>query len=499
MYESHNMKNYLTILLIGLLATADFQAQTAADIFRFSQRSYSGNARFMSLAGSQAALGGDFGSFSYNPAGLALFKHSEVNYSPGFTSTLGQTTFNDKSEFNTINDYFFAGGSLILARRPKDKPRKKGWWFTNVGIGINRLYNHNRSFSINAFNSSSSITDYFAQNANGQTEFDLIDNIYRDVTGTAYYLNLIETDGAIGNYSSVLSGGQIDQEQNVRHSGWKTEMLLDYGANFKDKYHFGFSIGYVRLNNTQEVFFSERDNFGTYDNFDFLELKETTLVYGLGWNVGLGAIVQVNEKIRVGASVKSPTKMSLSQYYEYDMEARASGPNGMQTQSISKPRDYSEYKYREPYRLNFGASIVLKDKATFSFGYEMVDYRTMKVDYDSSFFDELERELNEEIKSTYNASHILKFGLEAEFKGGWFARVGGSGTSSSYEDEDFGGLVASYGCGLGYRAKKFYIDVGYNFSQEVSNRPLYELNGQEVERVNENLNEKNLIFTIGRL
>jgi hypothetical protein len=72
------------ILLTGILCAAGtINAQTHADALRYSQHYLSGTtARSVGMGGAFGALGGDFSTLSTNPAGIAVYRGSELTFSP---------------------------------------------------------------------------------------------------------------------------------------------------------------------------------------------------------------------------------------------------------------------------------------------------------------------------------------------------------------------------------------------------------------------------------
>ncbi|MCT9925374.1 hypothetical protein N7272_14545, partial [Enterococcus faecalis] len=61
-------------------------AQGEADAIRYSRTELGGSARFRSMAGAFGALGGDFSAIGQNPAGLGIFRSSEVSATIDFSS-----------------------------------------------------------------------------------------------------------------------------------------------------------------------------------------------------------------------------------------------------------------------------------------------------------------------------------------------------------------------------------------------------------------------------
>ena len=56
-------------------------SQLASDALRYSSVSYGGTGRSMGTGNSMSVLGGDFGTISINPAGLATYRSSDFMFS----------------------------------------------------------------------------------------------------------------------------------------------------------------------------------------------------------------------------------------------------------------------------------------------------------------------------------------------------------------------------------------------------------------------------------
>ena len=73
------------ILLISALALSIFgafaQTQTAYDALIASDNELNGTARFMAVGGAMGALGGDASTIFYNPAGIGIYRSSELTIS----------------------------------------------------------------------------------------------------------------------------------------------------------------------------------------------------------------------------------------------------------------------------------------------------------------------------------------------------------------------------------------------------------------------------------
>ena len=83
-------KSYLLPIFIFLCHT--IWAQSENDIVRYSVTPNNGSARVSAMGGAFGALGGDLSNTNNNPAGIGVFRRSEVNFTPYFN--IANTTSN---------------------------------------------------------------------------------------------------------------------------------------------------------------------------------------------------------------------------------------------------------------------------------------------------------------------------------------------------------------------------------------------------------------------
>ncbi len=92
------MKTRIILLVIGLFPSFASIAQNDIDAMRYSQLTFGGTARFASMAGSMGALGGDISTLSFNPAGIAIFRKTELSITPSIFSQTTSSTYNSNNE-----------------------------------------------------------------------------------------------------------------------------------------------------------------------------------------------------------------------------------------------------------------------------------------------------------------------------------------------------------------------------------------------------------------
>lgn len=156
-------------LFIGIMlsiATGTF-SQNVDDALRYSQVFYNGTARFMSMGGAFTALGGDLSSLSQNPAGLGVFRSSEISISPQLFHYKSLTRFNENNSQDYLYD--FTLGQAGIALNLINKNSETGLINLNFGYSFNRTSNLNESIVIEGTSKNSSLADYWAYISEGYT------------------------------------------------------------------------------------------------------------------------------------------------------------------------------------------------------------------------------------------------------------------------------------------------------------------------------------------
>jgi long-subunit fatty acid transport protein len=232
---------------------------------------------------------------------------------------------------------------------------------------------------------------------------------------------------------------------------------------------------------------------------------ETSGVYGK-----FGIILTPGAGLRLGAAIQTPTATTVMEEWRHSGETHFTDSG--YSASESSPYGEDRYRFREPWRANFGLAWTLGGFAVISADYEICDYSRMqfrrnRFDDGREYFDEL----NSDIKTIYGKSNMLRLG--AEIKLGTVAVRGGYGLTTSPEKASLSGeklpglktQTASFG--LGYASKKsFFADaaVRYAFATDEYFMPyddyMYDNNGDLVAFAPEILNTRSdwkVLLTIG--
>ena len=81
------MKNKWILALSLMLAIGTASAQNLYDAERLSSNDLNGTARFVGMGGAMGALGGDISTIGTNPAGIGIFRSSDVSVTLGYNNT----------------------------------------------------------------------------------------------------------------------------------------------------------------------------------------------------------------------------------------------------------------------------------------------------------------------------------------------------------------------------------------------------------------------------
>ena len=161
------MKKNIFILLLMISVPFFIQAQDLLDAHRYSNIQVSGTARAGGMGNAFGALGGDFTSISINPAGLGVYRSSELSFTPKFTH--GKTEGNYMNSLMEDTKYNLSLNNFsYVTTIPTASRSDIGLISVNLGIGYNRLKDFNNNSLIGASGIRSSILDSWIENSNGE-------------------------------------------------------------------------------------------------------------------------------------------------------------------------------------------------------------------------------------------------------------------------------------------------------------------------------------------
>ena len=497
-------KTVLTILLTAASAVAGF-AQTAYDAYLFSETNYEGTARTVAMGNAFTALGGDLGSIGFNPAGSAVAKYSQVSITPSLTfttnTTQGVSPYSDGSLPYFEKEYRNRHTAFSLPNLgftlDWDTGRNSGVKNITFGFVVNTSNSWNEDVYAAGTNTTTSFMGSLAADAtmNGYLGSELDHSSaydyypWKSVVG--YQSGMISTFGGyddqfvgasellIDNNGSteIALGGPLEQKYGRQVKGRKNEYLINIGFNVSDFLYIGANLATTTMNyNYAEYFKEQADDPADFeielDNgqrmyFDKMKYNYNYSVESSGIYGKFGVILTPGAGFRFGAAIQTPVATTVNEEWRESGETQFT--DSRYNASATSPYGEDRYSFREPWRANFGLAYTLGNVAVISADYEMCDYSTMKFKRSSftdgrDYFDDI----NEEIRTIYGTSHMLRLG--AELKLGSIALRGGYGLTTSPEKADYEGnplpemKTQNVSFGLGYASKgSFFLDAAARY------------------------------------
>ncbi|MBP1663351.1 MAG: hypothetical protein H6Q19_491 [Bacteroidetes bacterium] len=481
------MKKNIIVVLAAFVSTFTF-AQTEYDAFKLTQTDLSGSARYMGMGGAFGALGGDATAIKDNPAGLGVYRSSEI---AGTLNTMIQSTssvwsgMTSKEDMLKVNLNSF---SYVLAMSSWSE-KNSGLMSSNFSFTFNRLRNFNRKVSAASPGSDNSFTDFLAAFSDGYADTDLQEN---DVNKDPYnnpnnawlsvlgYQNFLINPQEGKTWSSILSEGEkVVPSTYLFETGSVSEYGFGWGGNFNNNLFIGANVNMQDLSYNLHSSISE--NFAQGGGFDLTSAMSQT---GVGFNLKLGAIYLPTNNLRLGVSFHTPTFYSISentnvQYFKTSEIKDAYLP----LQGYSH-----DYKITGPLQAQASAAYLFGKKGLISVEYDYVNYPGMRLGLengDTQYY----KDENQNMPNVYKTGQTLKVGAEYKLSPSFALRAGyalmKSANQTDYAQgkslklnsantntEYFNQMDTRYlTFGAGYRATGWFIDFAY--AQKMLDEDMY--------------------------
>lgn len=466
------MKNFSIILFSVCLFATVTNAQYLDNTIRLSQNIPGGTARATGMGGAFGALGGDFYSLSVNPAGLGVYRTSELTFTPELFINQTETKYGENHSVKTDNASNLNMNNVGFVYSSGNRPYQPVT--INFAIGYNKINNYNQNLTFNGINSQNSLNDR-------ATDFANMDGL-----NNAYFQNLF-WEGYLFDYDSISNSYYIDnktfplpvdQTKTIERSGKVNEWNIALGFNFDYKFYLGASL------NLYSPSFTEKSSHKEY-NFEW---EDTDFIYeeeyemnGLGVSAKIGAIYVPVTALRIGLSYHLPTYYNIDEKYTSRLYSsiHPDGPQWIYPVDRDGYRlDYNSYNYKiqTPSKTVGSVAGLIGKYLLLSSDIEYINYEKMELK-GGGFSAE-----NSDIKSIFDKAVNLKIGAEARL-GQLRIRGGLSYIDTPYKEENensnsffsntIKGIVQTsaytgdyhiYSFGIGYRGEKFYIDLAQTFS-----------------------------------
>ena len=405
-----------TLLLLSLfIATNAIGQEVDLDCQSLSARDIDGTARYVGLAGAMTAIGGDPSAVMDNPAGLGIYRHSEVMVTLGVRPETTMPLDTRKRWTSTHVDAKQISAVFALTNHNKTS----GIVSNNFMIGFQRMKTYDSRYQISGTGTGkdSSLTHVAAQKASGRgiTE-NMIANEGADasikrwyeneeigwLSGMMYHTYLINPNGT-DTYSSLLRDGEsYAYDMVVEELGHRNHFSVDYSMNISNRFYWGLGLNIHWLDYYKSTTYMEQFGSENFTNSTMLQLK------GIGVNGSIGFLYRPVKAFRIGAGFQTPTIMKLQQATDgkivANIEMLDSTGTKRSTETISKLAPYvNRYeftRYSMPLQFSVSPAVQIGKYALIAFQYDLSHW-----------------------KNTFDI-HTFKVGFEGVIKDSWMVEAG---------------------------------------------------------------------------
>ncbi len=471
-----------SVFILSLFFT---YAQNELDALRFSQSYWYGTARTMAMGSAFSALGPDLSMAAVNPAGLGVYKVSEISLTSVFSSNTVTSEFagNKKQDFNYRFNFNNIGCAFVLDEN----------WV--IGGTYNRLNNFSYNAVIEGVNTKGSMIEYFTDDAQGKSPetldpfstFLAYDTYLIDVEDT---INLTYTNPIRAYFGDNPEYGET-QKMRIQQKGGMGQFDFFGAYNLDDILYIGASIGIVSVNYYRYSVYTE-SNFPDSTELESFNFNVYNRVNGSGINAKFGVLFTPVKYVRIAAAVHSPTFLSLTDNYHTSMDSHWLTPDsfGYYDYESESTNNYFDYTVTTPWRITAGAGFLVGKVLALDFDYDYMDYRLIRMRSDTYLFDAE----NQAISDNFTAVHNLRGGAEVHL--GQFYIRGGYAFYSNPQTKYAKFPTTMYSGGFGIKTNDLFFD--FAFRHTAYSEEFYLYNGYSDEPVPQlDFVKTNFVFTFG--
>jgi len=463
------MKKIFIIVTALLLHISAF-AQGVDDAMLFSQSYYQGTAKSLGMGNAMGAVGGDMTSVGINPAGMGIYRSSELTLSCNLLDNYSGSSYYGNNKSGNMFRFSIPNLGFVYS---KERSNYKALRYTQFGVGLTRTNDFNIHTDAMGINPSSSMIDNYLTRIDGYAVEELQDAFPYDIY-PAWKTGLIYLDEDYF-YNSPVPQGNIWQGQECDFRGRSEAWTFAGSANFFDKLFIGISVDLAHTKRFGTKVFKESRIEGTETNFNQWSFTEDLNSTGWGGNAKVGFIYHATPCFRFGAAFHSPTIYAFSEKWQTTTEAEI---NWITNKSLSPQSNY-EYTFISPLKCVGSLAFVVGQQGIISLDVEYTNYGSAR--FNASDFDY--DPTNESIKE--NLGHTANFRLGTEwYVGGTYLRFGTAYYGSPFGFGQTGGSVKKASCGVNVPVSgRTSFDFAYELSHGKTFTTLYEAGDIGIESI----------------
>ena len=488
------MKKY--VIAISMLIALPVAAQETYENANIVTEELNGTARYVGMGGAMDALGADLSTIASNPAGIGLFRSSQIAATAGLTTQQNAKDFHNASKTHANFDQI---GFVWSSQESRNS-------FINVAFN----YHKSRDFNYILSATQDVLSQQASQNtlsyikAIGDMDADGWSTIAINKGKSGYSGDFYWTSQLDNLYYNAFIMGEGGAGFNMANAynmnraskGYIGEYDFALSGNIRDRVYLGLTIG---LQDVHYKGYSEYTEslIGGGQPIGNITVCDERKISGTGYNFRVGAIFRPIEDsaFRFGISFASPTFYDLTtSNYTYLV-------NNSQEQSASYPNykasDSYEFRLYSPMKFGLSFGHTIGNYLAIGAVYEYADYgatnpRIKEGDYYDgywgTYYSESSRDnvMKEHTEQTLKGVSTIKLGVEYKPTPEVAFRLGYNYVSPMYNTDGFkDAYLDSYGTnvasatdytnwkatnrftlGLGYSYGKFFADLAYQYATQ---------------------------------
>lgn len=466
------MRYILTLVTILLLSCFRLHGQGVSDAVINSQDIYEGTSRSIAMGGATGAMGGDVTAICINPAGLGLYRTSELTFTTGLQHNLTSSTYydghNNGSKFKASVPNF---GYVLTMECSNYQPIR----FLQLSIGLTRTNDFNYRAHAHGLNPSSSLVDSYLQTINGIDElFDghtdpesyLYDHYAYDLhpAWQTFLIDRFQDSLGAYYYNSPIPQGNVYQDNDIVSSGRTEEWTMALGTNIVDKVYFGTSIGFDHVKRRYSRIYTETPGAEGQGFSEWSYAEELgNDAWGVNWKIGL--IYTPAPWLRLGAAYHTRTIFDFDETWYTTTSTSLTDGHTTESYWYQSPTLTNNYDFYSPRCLVGSAAFLFGRQGMITTDFEYMNYGVSEFASDDLHaFDDANAAIDEVLKSTFN----IRVGAEWRVRQ-YYLRGGVAYYGSPYGFGGRNGSAKRLGVGIGYVTNNdVYWDFAYELGQSTT-------------------------------
>lgn len=515
------MKKKLYILVFSVVSSFGIKAQNQYDISHLLGNDLNGTARFVGMGGAMSALGGDISVIGTNPAGIGIYRSSDVSMSFGLNNTKTKSDFNGTSmnENKTVGSFDQIG--FVYSTKIGNYTSLK---YVNFAFNYHKDKNFNRLFSAGGSldNLSQSWQIAGMLSDAGVTSQDKYDAILNANNPYTYYwsnypvLSILGARTGVADYAggSVLGWNGFNNNFFSKETGGIYSYDFNVAFNLEDQFYLGLTLGVLDVDYNKYSSYTENLSNEANEDVGGYTLDNRYKIEGNGVNLKLGMIIRpfAESPFRFGLAVSTPTWYDLTQRYDATLSSDITALPGKYSQTLSDFLGYDylnqDFNVATPWKFNVSLGTTLMNVLALDAEYEYEDYSSSKVsDFNGTLYD------SESRLDALNGVSTFKVGMEAKITPEFSFRSGYNYTTAAFKSGSYNNLIFTstefnntkerntLTLGLGFRGSIIYGDLAYKYDIYKSDfyafDDAYDPDGYKLSPTKVDNTRNQLIFTIG--